>query len=157
MSTETNVLTQDAVPAHAIPMQAQVYVRLRHRLREVETLLDQRSRGELVDETGDERVATRQTLDAQATLLRDIAERAQVVPISSRAIVGSVVYTRASEDAPLERYEIVLPTESDPAEKKIAFDSPIGRALLGREVGELATVETPRGTRELRVMVVKHE
>ena len=38
-----------------------------------------------------------------------------------------------------------------------AFDSPIGRALLGREGGDRTMVETPRGRRELRDMVVRHD
>lgn len=148
---------QAAASPDSIPMMAQVYVRLRHRLREVETLLEQLGRGDAGDDHARDQQTQRQVLEAQASSLRDIAERALVVPISPRAIVGSIVYVRAEADAPLERYEIVLSTESDPSLRKVAFDSPIGRALLGREVGDLVAVETPRGKRELRVMVVKHE
>lgn len=157
MSTQINPAVSEAVAAQSIPMMAQVYVRLRHRLREVETLLDQVVRGELLDEAGDVRVAPRQTLEMQAASLRDLAERAHVVPISARAIVGSLVSAQTEPDGPVEAYEIVLPTESDPAARKVAFDSPIGRALLGAEVGDRVAVETPRGQRHLRVMVVRHE
>lgn len=147
----------EVTPDSAIPMMAQVYVRLRHRLREVETLLEDFGRSEIQDENGDDRQTQRQVLESQANSLRSIVERAMVVPISARAIVGSIVHVRPGPDDSLERFEIVLPTESDPAARKVAFDSPIGRALLGREVGEVAVVETPRGKRELQVMVVKHE
>lgn len=158
MSTSSREVTHPAVAADdQIPMMAQVYVRLRHRLREVETLLEGFGRSEIQDENGDDRQTQRQVLESQATSLRSIVERALVVPISARAIVGSIVHVRPGEDDALERYEIVLPTESDPAARKVAFDSPIGRALLGREVGDRAVVETPRGRRELQVMVVKHE
>jgi len=157
MSTSSRqTIEPTAAPDNSIPMMAQVYVRLRHRLREVESLLDQLTRGELRDDNADERQTQRQVLEAQANSLRAIADRAHVVAISPRAIVGSIVYVRPEADAPLERYEIVLATESDPATRKVAFDSPIGRALLGREVGEIAVVQSPRGRRELRVMVVKH-
>lgn len=140
-----------------VPMQAQVYVRLRHRLREIETLLEQ-SLADRLDENGEPRqVAERAVLEAQAASLRAIAEAAQVVPIGSRAIIGSTVHVRPADDAPLERYEIVIPTEADPAARKVSFDSPIGAALLGREVGEVAVVATPRGDRPLRVMVIQHD
>ncbi len=157
MSTQINPAVSEAVAAQSIPMMAQVYVRLRHRLREVETLLDQVVRGELLDEAGDVRVAPRQTLEMQAASLRDLAERAHVVPISARAIVGSLVSAQTEPGGPVEAYEIVLPTESNPAARKVAFDSPIGRALLGAEVGDRVAVETPRGQRHLRVIVVRHE
>ena len=158
MSTSSRETVSSAVASgNAIPMMAQVYVRLRHRLREVESLLAQSGLGDLKDGNPEGRQTQRQVLEAQANSLRAMAERALVVPISPRAIVGSAVYARSEPEAPLERYEIVLPTESDPATRKVAFDSPIGRALLGCEVGELAIVETPRGRRELRVMVVRHQ
>lgn len=155
-STSSRETAQQAVaPANAIPMMAQVYVRLRHRLREVESLIETLPHR---DADGvDELQTQRQVLEAQAAALRDIAARALVVPISARVIVGSIVHLRSEPDGSLERYEIVLPTESEPATKKVAFDSPIGRALLGREVGERTVIETPRGHREVRIMVVKHQ
>ncbi|MCA9846640.1 MAG: GreA/GreB family elongation factor [Dehalococcoidia bacterium] len=153
----TSHTSPEVVTHAAIPMMAQVYVRLRHRLREVETQLEELARVELMDGDGAERTARCQMLESQAASLRAIVEHALVVPISARVIVGSTVHVRPEPDAPLERYEIVLPTESDPAARKVAFDSPIGRALLGREVGDRTMVETPRGRRELRVMVVRHD
>ncbi len=156
MSTQSQV-TPEVAAHQSIPMMAQVYVRLRHRLREVETQLESLSRSELLDGNGTEALARRQTLESQAASLRSIMEYALVVPISARVIVGSTVHVRSEPDGPLERYEVVLPTESDPAERRVAFDSPIGRALLGREVGDRAMVQTPRGVRELRIMVVRHD
>jgi len=160
MSTEpgSTVFERPVEDANSVPMLAQVYARVRNRLREVEALLrDQPQPVRVVGEDAVEQRTEPNVLIAQAAALRAVAERALVVPISARAIVGSTVYVRTDEDAPLERYEIVVPTEADPAERKVSFDSPIGSALLGREVGDTAVVKTPRGQRELRVMVIKHQ
>lgn len=147
-------------PANAIPMMAQVYVRLRHRLREAEMQLqdwraEESPRATEAAPPAD--AAERVMLEGRISILRDMVERAHVVPIGSGALVGSAVYVRSDEDEPLQRYEIVLSTEADPSAGKVSFDSPIGAALLGREVGDVATVVLPRGNRELRIMVIKHD
>ncbi len=139
----------------AIPMMAQVYVRMRHRLRALEQELALLAR-DGTDEERNQSAARRRVLDDRITALQEVAERALVVPISSRAIVGSVVYVRIDEGAPLDRFEIVLPTEADPKAHRISFDSPIGKAFMGSEVGDLVTVVTPRGARVFRVMVIRH-
>ena len=49
-------------------------------------------------------------------------------------------------------YELVTSEESDVAKGLISTTSPIGRALLGKQVGETATVITPNGKRELEIL-----
>jgi transcription elongation factor GreA len=56
-------------------------------------------------------------------------------------IVSETVYT----------WTIVGSTEADLAEGKLSAQSPVGRALLGRRVGETVAVQTPRGVRSYRV------
>jgi transcription elongation factor GreA len=51
-------------------------------------------------------------------------------------------------------YNIVTSEESDVANGKISTNSPIGRALLNKKVGETATVVTPNGTRELEILTL---
>jgi transcription elongation factor GreA len=49
-------------------------------------------------------------------------------------------------------YKLVTSEESDVAKGLISTTSPIGRALLGKEVGDIATVVTPNGKRELEIL-----
>ncbi|HHS95331.1 MAG TPA: transcription elongation factor GreA [Phaeodactylibacter sp.] len=49
-------------------------------------------------------------------------------------------------------YKLVSETEANIKEKKISVNSPIGQALLGKKIGEIAAVETPRGIIEFEVM-----
>lgn len=58
--------------------------------------------------------------------------------------VGSTVSVR--RDGATISYTIVGSSESNPAENKISNESPIGRALLGKKVGDTVQVETPAGT-----------
>ena len=49
-------------------------------------------------------------------------------------------------------YTIVGPAEADAASGKISLESPVGKALIGREPGEEVEVETPGGARRVRIL-----
>ena len=49
-------------------------------------------------------------------------------------------------------YHLVSETEADLKAGKISVNSPIGKGLLGKEVGEIASVETPRGNIEFEIL-----
>jgi len=51
-------------------------------------------------------------------------------------------------------YMIVPEAESNLKEKKISSDSPVGQGLLGKKVGEIAEVETPRGMLEFEILEI---
>ena len=54
-----------------------------------------------------------------------------------------------------EVYQIVGSAEADPARGRISNESPVGRALLGKRVGEEATVKTPDGVRYLKISEIR--
>jgi transcription elongation factor GreA len=49
-------------------------------------------------------------------------------------------------------YKLVTSEESDVTKGLISTTSPIGRALLGKQIGDTATVVTPNGKRELEIL-----
>jgi len=49
-------------------------------------------------------------------------------------------------------YKLVSESEADLKEKKISVGSPVGQGLLGKKIGEIATVETPRGNIKFEVL-----
>jgi transcription elongation factor GreA len=61
-----------------------------------------------------------------------------------------VVYD-SSKDEEIE-YRLVTSEESDVSKGLISTTSPIGRSLVGKRVGDVATVVTPNGKRELEVL-----
>lgn len=48
-------------------------------------------------------------------------------------------------------YQIVSEQEADLKERKISVTSPIGKGLLGKEVGDVAEIQVPAGTLELKI------
>jgi transcription elongation factor GreA len=51
-------------------------------------------------------------------------------------------------------FTIVGPNEASPSEGRISHESPLGRALLGRKVGDNLSVRTPAGSKQVRVLKV---
>jgi len=68
--------------------------------------------------------------------------------------LGSRVTVREGDYDP-ETYFIVGTAEADPLAGRISNASPIGRALLGRQVGDKVSVETPGGRIELEIITVE--
>lgn len=68
--------------------------------------------------------------------------------------VGATVTVQEDEFDP-EKYFIVGAKEADPRNGKISNESPIGKALMGKKIGDTATAKTPGG--EIRLKVLKIE
>lgn len=66
---------------------------------------------------------------------------------------GSAVTVK--DDGGKETYTIVGPAEVDVATGRISMESPVGKALIGRKVGDKVAVETPAGSRVLTIVSVK--
>ena len=54
-------------------------------------------------------------------------------------------------------YVLVGEDEIDPSQNRISWQSPVGRALIGKNVDDLVVVETPKGRRELIVLRFSYE
>ncbi len=68
--------------------------------------------------------------------------------------IGSHV-TLQEEGFDPETYHLVGPTEADPRNGRISYESPIGRALMDKKVGDIAEAETPGG--KIKFKIVKIE
>ena len=71
-----------------------------------------------------------------------------------RAAFGSTVRVYDNTKDEEIEYRLVTSEESDVAKGLISTTSPIGRSLMGKKVGDTATVVTPNGNRELEVLKV---
>ena len=68
--------------------------------------------------------------------------------------LGSTVMVRL-QDGNEEYYTIVGSAEANPGEGKISNESPMGKALLGRRVGDKVKVAAPAGVLKLRIVEIK--
>jgi transcription elongation factor GreA len=73
------------------------------------------------------------------------------IPRDKVGFGATVVVFDASKDEEIS-YKLVTSEESDVTKGLISTTSPIGRALLGKKIGDVATVVTPNGKRELEVL-----
>jgi transcription elongation factor GreB len=63
----------------------------------------------------------------------------------------------ALDDGKRTRYRIVGPDEVDVALGRISFQSPVGRALMKRRVGDVVAVVRPAGEIELEILTIDYE
>jgi transcription elongation factor GreA len=68
--------------------------------------------------------------------------------------IGAHVTVQESNYPP-DEYLVVGPKEADPYKGRISHESPIGRALLGRKVGDEIVAETPGGHVHLKIIEIK--
>ena len=88
-------------------------------------------------------------------LKRRLAEVSMVdfskIPHDKVGLGSTVVVLDVKREEELT-YSLVTSEEADAANGKISTTSPIGRALLGKEVGDVAKVQSPGGVKELEVL-----
>jgi transcription elongation factor GreA len=60
-----------------------------------------------------------------------------------------------SESGETQRYTIVGENEADIKKGRISIGAPVARAMIGKEVGDLVVVQSPKGKREYEVTAVE--
>jgi transcription elongation factor GreA len=93
--------------------------------------------------------------------LESVLSTAQIIDITNLGVEGRIVFgaTVELEDLDTEEhvtYQIVGNIEADIKLGLIAVSSPIARALIGKEVGDVATVNAPAGIREYEIIDIKY-
>jgi transcription elongation factor GreA len=71
---------------------------------------------------------------------------------ASRVVILSTVKIKQVNTNKEFTYTLVSETEADLKANKISVTSPIGKGLLGKKVGEIAQIETPRGKMEFEIL-----
>ncbi|MBU6145786.1 MAG: transcription elongation factor GreA [Paenibacillaceae bacterium] len=71
---------------------------------------------------------------------------------TSTVSIGSTVILEDMELAETMQYTIVGTAESDPLQNKISNESPVGRAILGKQKGQVVDVSVPAGVIQYRII-----
>jgi transcription elongation factor GreA len=87
----------------------------------------------------------------EATLDRAVVVEDGPAPSAGIIDIGSTVVVRNLSADKEVTYTLVRPGEVSPADGRISFESPVGRALLGKSAGEQVDVTTPSGSVSFRV------
>ena len=83
-------------------------------------------------------------------------EHCQVMDGCNKDIVsvGSTVTIDYVDDDDTEVFSIVGSMEADPFENKISNESPIGKAILGKKVGDICDVPSPNGSYQVKIVKI---
>ena len=73
-----------------------------------------------------------------------------VLPKDEVTLLSTVEFTNLSTNTRM-KFKIVSPHEMDLEAGKISLKSPIGAALMGKKVGDIAEAKVPSGTLRLRI------
>lgn len=97
-------------------------------------------------------------LEAKISKLETIVANARIVDESqmddSKAFILSKVTLKNLNNGAVSEYTLVAENEANLASKKISIESPIGRGVLGKEVGEIAEVEVPAGVIKFEILEI---
>ena len=93
--------------------------------------------------------------------LQKVLENSRVIdpealPKDRVCLLSKVEFTNLSTDTRM-KFEIVSPHEMNLEAGKISLKSPIGAALIGKKVGEIAEAQTPSGILRLRIESITFE
>jgi transcription elongation factor GreA len=126
----------------------------------IEAISEARSHGDLSENAEYHAAKERQSfIEGRMAELEDKLARAQVIDISR--LGGDIVKFGAtvtvldedSEDKAV--YKIVGEDEADVRAKKISISSPLARALIGKEVGDVVEVTAPGGVKSYEIMKIQ--
>ena len=140
-----------------VPMLAEGYERLtadlkvlrEERPKIVEAIEEARAHGDLSENAEYHAAKERQgQVEAQIAELEDKVSRAQIIDPTTlsgdKIIFGATVSLLDENDKPV-RYQIVGQTEADANKGRISYNSPLARALIGKQVGDEIEVTVPSG------------
>ncbi len=93
-------------------------------------------------------------VESRIAEIEDILLNAELIKGGSKTKVslGSKVELKTGTKTVV--YAVVGPVEADPLEGKISNESPIGVALMGKKVGDKATIKTPKGEIEYEIVKI---
>ena len=92
------------------------------------------------------RIKELEVLIEKAKLIDDVS--------TDKVTIGTNVKIEYVEDGEIDTYSIVGSTEADPFANKISNESPIAQAILGLEVGSVASVESPNGKYDVKIVEI---
>ncbi len=151
-----------------IPMTKEGYMKLQEeldRLKKVErpqalqALNEAAALGDISD-NADYRVAKerRDFIESKIKELDDKLARAQVIDPkdinTDRVVFGCTVLLGDLESDKQVRYKIVGADEADIKNGRISINSPVAKALIGKKVGDVVTVQVPSGKKEFEILEI---
>lgn len=144
---------------HAYLVRTLKHLKEVERPENVEAIEEARAHGDLSENAEYHSAKERQgQIEAQIFDLEDKLARAIVIDPTTlsgdKVVFGATVHLSDEDDRKII-YQIVGETEADARSGRISFNSPVGRALISRKIGEEVEVVTPSGDRSYLIESVE--
>lgn len=151
-----------------IPMTKEGYEKLKaeldrivkvERAKNIRDIEEARAHGDL-SENAEYHAAKERQGQVEATIadLEDRLSRAMIIDpttLSGDKVVFGATVTLLDEDEKKVKYQLVGQVEADAKDGRISYNSPLGRALIGRQKGEEVEVSTPSGDRYYEIKKIE--
>lgn len=136
------------------------YLKTVKRKEVVERIKIARSFGDLSENSEYDSAKEEQAfVEGRITTLENMIRNAKIIEEdtenNSTVSLGKSVTFIELPDGEEETYTIVGSAEADPFEGRISNDSPMAKSLLGKQVGDEVTVQTPGGEMVVKIIKVK--
>jgi len=128
----------------------------------VEAIAEARSHGDLKENAEYHAAKEQQALiESRVIAINDLIARANVIDVTKIENDGKVIFgaTVNLKDLDTEKqitYKLVGHDEADIKKNLIFFKNPIGKALIGKNKGEMVIVNTPSGEKNFEILEVKY-
>ena len=128
----------------------------------VEAIAEARSHGDLKENAEYHAAKEQQALiESRVIAINDMIARANVIDVTKiendkKVIFGSTVKVQDLETNKKISYQLVGQDEADIKKNLIFFRSPIGKSFIGKDKGDMVTVNTPSGERNFGILDVEY-
>ena len=156
MSRKEVILTADGL----VQLQDEIALLSNVRREEVaERIRQAREFGDISENSEyDDAKAEQAMLEHRISVLQEKLRRARVIKESEidtdRVSVGSTVTLRDQDGGEIRIYTLVGSAEADPSKARLSNESPVGQAILGKQVGEVVTVNVPVGALSYEILSI---
>jgi transcription elongation factor GreA len=128
----------------------------------VDAIAEARSHGDLKENAEYHAAKEQQALiESRVIAINDLIARANVIDVTKienngKVIFGATVKLQDLETNKQTTYKLVGQDEADIKKNFIFFKSPIGKALIGKDKGELVNAQTPSGEKNFEILEVEY-
>ena len=128
----------------------------------VDAIAEARSHGDLKENAEYHAAKEQQALiESRVIAINDLIARANVIDVTKienngKVIFGSTIKLKDLDTDKTISYKLVGQDEADIKKNLVFFKSPIGKALIGKDKGEMITVNTPSGEKNFEILDVEY-
>ena len=128
----------------------------------VSAIAEARSHGDLKENAEYHAAKEQQSLlESRVLEINDTIARANVIDVTKiendgKVVFGSTVFLKNLDSSQKLNYKIVGKDEADIKNNLIYFKSPVGKGLIGKNVGDMVTINTPSGEKNYEILKVEY-